>query len=67
MKNTKIMVAFVATTLLTWLLLGLIIYLLSSMNYKQSMCNHGTFFAMLLLGWVPGIIVGADLEEKLNN
>lgn len=67
MKNTKIMIAFVATTLLTWCLLGLIIYLLSSMNYKQSMCNQGIFFAMLFVGWVPGIMVLIDLENKLKN
>jgi hypothetical protein len=65
MKNTKIMVAFIAITLCTWCLIGLIVYTLSSMNYKESMCNQGTFFLMLLVGWLPGVIVSADLEDEL--
>jgi hypothetical protein len=29
------------------------------------MTNGGTLFLMLFLGWIPCIIIGADLDENL--
>lgn len=63
MKATKIMLAVIATFIITWLTLGLLFYVLSDMTYKESISNSGIGYMMLFIGWVPSIIVGADLEE----
>ena len=65
MKSTKIMLAIIATLLLTWCVTGSIGWMLSDLSYKDCMTNSGTFFFMLIFGWIPSIIIGADLDEKL--
>jgi hypothetical protein len=65
MKSTKIMLAIIATLLLTWCVIGSIGWMLSDLSYKESMTNNGTIFFMLIFGWIPCIIIGADLDEKL--
>ena len=66
MKATKIMLAMIATTLLTWCVMGLIVYLLSDNTFKQCMTNGGTLFLMLVFGWIPAVILGADLDKTLE-
>lgn len=66
MKQTKIMLAVIATFLTTWCVMGLIGYLISDDTFKQSMSSGGTFFFMILFGWIPSIIVGADLDKSLE-
>lgn len=56
----------IATTLLTWCVMGLIVYLLSDNTFKQSMTNGGTLFLMLVFGWIPAVILGADLDKTLE-
>ena len=65
MKATKIMLAVIATFIVTWLTLGLIFYVLSDMTYKESISNSGIAYTMLFMGWVPALIVGADLDQTL--
>ena len=66
MKSTKIMLAVLATILITWCVVGLIGYLLSDLSYKECMTNGRTLFFLLLFGWIPAIIVGADLDKSLE-
>ena len=66
MKSTKIMLAVLATILLTWCVMGLIGYLLSDLSYRDCMTNTGTLFLMLFIGWIPSIIVGADLDKTIE-
>lgn len=65
MKATKIMLAMLATLVITWLTIGLLFYVLSNMTYKESISNAGIGWLMLFIGWVPALIVGADLEQTL--
>ena len=65
MKSTKIMLAFIATLLLTWCVMGLIGWILSDLSYKQCMTHNGTLMLMLIFGWMPAIIVGADVNDEL--
>ena len=65
MKSTKIMLAIIATLLLTWCVIGSIGWMLSDLSYKDCMTNSGTFFFMLIFGWIPCIIIGSDLDENL--
>jgi hypothetical protein len=65
MKTTKIMLAVIATFLITWLLIASIAYLLSSVtDFKTCATNGGTLMFMLIFGWIPAAIVGCDLAEK---
>jgi hypothetical protein len=65
MKSSKIMVGCVITFLLTWLTIASIGYLLSTeIDFKSCATNGGTLMFMLIFGWIPAVIVGADLEKK---
>lgn len=65
MKSTKIMLAVIATLIITWCVMGLIVYLLSDLSYRECMTNVGTLMFMLIFGWIPAIIIGADLDKEL--
>jgi hypothetical protein len=65
MKSTKIMLAVIATFIITWMSLGFIFYILSDMTYKESCANSGIGFTMLFIGWIPALIVGADITETI--
>lgn len=66
MKSTKIMLAVLAVFIVTWMIIGLIGFLLSDgFSYKQYMTHMGTIFTMLYVGWIPAVIVGNDLDNKL--
>ena len=65
MKATKIMLAVIATFIITWLTLGLLFYVLSDMTYKESISNSGIGYMMLFIGWIPAVIVGADLSDNI--
>ncbi len=64
MKSTKIMLAFIATILLTWCVMGLIGYLLSDLSYRDCMTHGATLMSMLIFGWIPGVIISADLSKQ---
>ena len=65
MKTTKIMLAVIATLLITWCVIGTIGYLLSDGTYKECMTNEGTLIFMLIFGWIPSVILGIDLRDRL--
>lgn len=68
MKSTKIMVAVIATFLITWLTIATIAYLLSSVtDFRSCAANGGTMMFMLFIGWVPAFIVGFDLDKRYKN
>jgi hypothetical protein len=65
MKNTIIMLAVIATIILTWMLFGLVGYLLSDLSYKECMTHGATLMLMLMFGVIPAIVVANDLDDKL--
>ena len=66
MKSTKIMLAVIATFILTWMSFGLLVYLLSSsMSYREVMIQPGVIMTTLFVGWIPSVIVGCDLHDRL--
>ena len=67
MKSTKIMLAVIATLISTWTLMSLIGWMLSDASLRECYTNSGTFFLMLVFGWIPAFIIGADLDEQLKN
>ena len=56
-----------ATFILTWLTLAFIGYLLSDpgATFRQVASHGGLIMLMLVFGWIPSVIVGMDLDEKL--
>ena len=66
MKQSKIMLAVIATILLTWCVMGMIGYLLSDLSYKECMTHGGTLMSMMIFGWIPSVILGADLDKSLE-
>lgn len=66
MKTTKIMLAVIATFLITWCVMGTIGYLLSDLSYKACMTDSATILCMLFFGWIPCVIIGADLDNELS-
>jgi hypothetical protein len=67
MKSTKLMLAVIATILITWCVLGLIGYLLSDLSFRDCMTNGATIMIMFIIGWIPASIVGYDVNEHLNS
>lgn len=67
MNTTKIMLAVIATLTITAMTIGMIAYLLSDMTYKQSMQQPAVWLIMLVFGWIPAVVVGTDLDEKLKH
>ena len=64
MKSTKIMLAVIATFLITWCVMGLIGYLLSDASYKECMTHGGTLMFLLVFGWIPSLIIGDDINKS---
>ena len=67
MKSTKLMLAVIATLLITWTLMSLIGYALSDASLRECYTHGGTLMLMLVFGWIPSAIVGYDLNDKLKN
>ena len=61
------MLAVIATFLTTWCVMGLIGYLLSDFSYKECMSDCATVFFMLIFGWIPSLIIGYDVDNKLKS
>ena len=66
MKSTKIMLAVIVTTLITWIVMGGIGWCLSDLSFKECMSHAGTLMLMLIFGWIPAVFVGSDLSDHLN-
>jgi hypothetical protein len=66
MKATKTMLAFVVTSLITWLFLGSLFYLCSGdLSFREACTHGGVAMLMLLFGWIPAVIVSMDVDEKI--
>jgi hypothetical protein len=67
MKSTKLMLAVIATFLITWCVLGSIGYLLSDLPFRECLTHGATLMILLLIGWIPAIVVGNDVHDELNS
>lgn len=66
MKGTIMMLGFTVATLLTWLLFAGINYFVSeNTTFQQAAGSNAVLFFMLLIGWLPGLVVCNDLDNKL--
>lgn len=69
MKSTLVMLAVIATFIATWMVTSFICWSLSEpgISFREAASHGGMFFFMLVLGWIPSLIVGADVYSKLDN
>jgi hypothetical protein len=66
MKSTIIMLACLATFILTWMTISFIAFMLSESTPFREIATHGGMAMFLLIfGWIPSVIVGADLDKQL--
>lgn len=67
MKSTLILLAAFFTFIATWMLLAFIGWCLSeTATFRQIACNNGLIMLLLVVGWIPSVIVGIDLDETLR-
>jgi hypothetical protein len=64
MKMTKIMLAMIATFVITWLFIGFLYYITSDLTYKQCISSDDTIIWVVIVGWIPVIVVASDLVER---
>lgn len=67
MKSTKIMLAVIATFLITWCVMGLIGWCISDLSFKECLTHGGTLIILMILGWIPAVLVGIDVNDHLNS
>ena len=67
MKSTKLMLAVIATFLITWCVMGLIGYLLSDLSLRDCLTHGGTLMLLMVIGWIPSVIVAYDYNDHLNS
>lgn len=67
MNKTKIMLAVIGTFIATWIGLGLIAMFFAGYDtLSYAMQNGLVIVLMIVFGWVPCLVVGHDLFEKLE-
>jgi len=66
MKDSKCMMVAIATYLLTWFVLSLIVYLLNDMTLKATMSHPFMLFIMFIAGWIPAVVITNDYNDRLK-
>ena len=68
MKNSKIMLSCVATFIATWMFISIVAYLFTDVaTFREVAANPVVLMIMLIFGWIPSVIVGGDLDKKINS
>lgn len=65
MKSTKIMLAVIATFLVTWMTIAFIACIFCNLSYRDCLTDITMIYCMIFIGWFPAVIVGYDLNELL--
>ena len=66
MKNTIITIAITITFMLTWCFFAFIDWCLTESTYKMCMTDQGVLLCLIVIGWVPSIMIGGDLDELIK-
>lgn len=66
MKATKIMLGVFFVFVVTWLIMGAFAYVLSGeITFREAISCGPVIMLMLIVGWIPSVVVGADLDDEL--
>jgi hypothetical protein len=62
MRNTKIMLAAIATYIATWTFIAFAVWMLSvNITFRECAILEGVLFFQFIFGWIPSVIVSQDL------
>jgi len=62
MRNTKIMLALIATYITTWAFITFVVWMLSTgITFKECAILEGVLIFQFMFGWIPTVIVSQDL------
>lgn len=61
------MLAVIATFLITWCVMGLIGWCISDLLFKECLTHGGTLMLLMIVGWIPAVLVGIDVNDHLNS
>lgn len=65
MKNTKILLTFIVSMILSWLFFTIFWALFAQMSYYQTLINPGQFAGFVMLyWWCPGVFIIADIFDE---
>jgi hypothetical protein len=68
MKHTKILIAVIATFIITLLLINTAVWWLQdTWSFKKCFLHGATLGIGLIFGWIPSVFVGYDLNDKFNS
>ena len=61
------LLAVVATFMMTWMFLGVLAYLIGDApTYKDAMRHPAVIVLLLTFGWIPSIFVSMDLDKIIK-
>jgi hypothetical protein len=62
MRNTKIMLALIATYITTWAFITFVVWVLSTnITFRECAILEGVLLFQFMFGWIPSVIVSQDL------
>jgi hypothetical protein len=62
MRNTKIMLAAIATYIVTWTFIAFAVWVLSTnITFRECAILEGVLIFQFMFGWIPSVIVIQDL------
>jgi hypothetical protein len=62
------MLSCIATFIATWMFISIVGYLFTdTVTFKEVAANPVVLMIMLIFGWIPSVIVGGDLDKKINS
>jgi hypothetical protein len=62
MTNTKIMLAAIATYIVTWTFIAFAVWMLSvNITFRECATLEGVLIFQFMFGWIPSVIVSQDL------
>ena len=62
MRNTKIMLAVIATYITTWAFIAFVVWMLSiNITFRECAILEGVLIFQFFFGWIPSALVIEDL------
>jgi hypothetical protein len=65
MKNTKLFLAIVAATIISFIVIAAVNTQFSDVTFHESLIDGGTWVSMFMVGWILPTMVGIDVYEGL--
>lgn len=61
------MLGVMSTMFITWMTVSTVYWMFSeAVPFKQCATDGGIVFLMVVFGWLPSVVVGIDINERLE-